>query len=1433
MAVGRSTLGKPLPCFQVQGNYKYSNEYRCLHFFFTGQQKFADVVFLLDGSDDVTNDDFSNMKRIAQMLMSRVFQISKDGSHAGLTVYGYRHKTEFTLNTHDSLRSVQRAFQQVSRIRGRPRLGQALRSLGKEQFTQAAGSRMQLGNPQVLIILTASDSTDDVTRHSKKLKDNGVIVFAMGAGKAKHDELQLAGSTPPQSYVFFHRNFADLFLEITKFGQTMEEVFKISIDVQGGKKADVVFLLDGSKDIGRNEFEQIKKWVETLVGVLHIDSNIVQVGVAQYGQRPRSEFYLNTHKTIKEMQVAIQNIQPMGGPSKLYEGLELLRQEQFVERSGSRAKEDTIKVAIVLVGSKSQVDPRSQANALQSDGVKMFAVGAGNVEVNQLNAIASKPPDIHSFYQPDILAMSLALPAIGKALGETLGAPIEIQVIQGGPDIILLLDGSSAVGRSDFVYIRLLASHLIAGLDIGPDQTHVAVVQYGSTPHTEFDLDGFMDQDSAVNAINRITYRGGRSDLAGGLQHVLNNVMVEDKGSRKERGAPQLVLILTGSSPDNLAAAKKASKALQEERVMVMAVGAGRITERQLQEIVSVPADTMALYHGSSYTGIERISTNLLGYISTAIGSRKQTMTPTTVDLVFLLDGSHNIALSDFDLMKHIVETIVGVLDVGQDKTQVGMVQFGGQPRSEFYLNTYRSNAEITDALQNFKPKGGQSNLREGLELLRRDQFVEGRGGRAKDGAMQVAIILSGSTSVEDPTMAAKSLQEAGVNIFAMGAGKTDKNQLLRIGDKPTDNFVFYKEDYLDLAHELSKMGTYLGHLIGVPIEIQVHTKVITHPPESMTGPDIVFLLDGSNNVGSRNFELIRQLAAHVTKGLNVAPEQSQVAVVQYGSTPRTEFNLISHKDKDSATSAINRVAYRGGRSNLAEGLRHVQNNVLVEREGGRGAQGAPQLVLILSGSSPDDIEAAKKASVALQDRGVTVMAVGAGRTSLNELQEFVSQPVDKKAIFHGRRFQGFGDLSFNIYDFMKDAGETPIAGTDNGQQKFADVVFLLDGSDDVTNDDFSNMKRIAQMLMSRVFQISKDGSHAGLTVYGYRHKTEFTLNTHDSLRSVQRAFQQVSRIRGRPRLGQALRSLGKEQFTQAAGSRMQLGNPQVLIILTASDSTDDVTRHSKKLKDNGVIVFAMGAGKAKHDELQLAGSTPPQSFVFFHRNFADLFLEITKLGQTMEEVFKISIDVQGGKKADVVFLLDGSRDIGRNEFEQIKKWVEILVGVLHIDSNIVQVGVAQYGQRPRSEFYLNTHKTIKEMQVAIQNIQPMGGPSKLHEGLELLRQEQFVEQSGSRAKEDTIKVAIVLVGSKSQVDPRSQANALQSDGVKMFAVGAGNAEVNQLNAIASKPPDIHSFYQPDILAMSLALPAIGKALGETLGAPIEIQVIQGGILSK
>uniref|UniRef100_A0A8C4NH85 VWFA domain-containing protein n=1 Tax=Eptatretus burgeri TaxID=7764 RepID=A0A8C4NH85_EPTBU len=792
-------------------------------------------VFLLDGSDDVSVEDFFHMKTIAQVLMN-IMQISQDGFHVGLTVYGHDPNIGFSLNTHNSLQSAQSALLQAPKSQGRPRLGHALHSLWNDQFTEAAGSRSHLGNPQVVIILTASDSTDDVMTQSKKLKDNGVIIFALGAGKANQDELQLAGSTPAQKFVFFHSDFARLGLEMHKM-------------VRGLAEADVVFLLDGSGNGGQAEFQQMKRVVEVLLGVMNIHPSIVRVGLVQYGHQPRSEFYLNTYETANDMQVALKHIQPLGGPSNLHEGLALLRREQFVETSGGRANEGAIQVRQYFWM------------------LKLYFIfetfGELRLSVNLLGDISSALANRKSVEIPS----------------------------------------GDAVGPSNFELIRLLASQVIFGLDIEPQRTHAAVVQYASTPQTEFNLNAFTS----------------KSDLAAALQHVQDKVMVKEKGSRGDIGAPQVVLILMGSSPDNFAAAKKASKTLQEKGVIVLAIGAGSITEGDPQ---------MTYFY----------------FIFSA------------VDLVFLLDGSRDIELSEFDLMKQMVETIVGVLDVGQEKTQVGLVQYGGQPRSEFYLNTYRSNGEIIDALKNIKLKGGQSNLRQGLELLRRDQFIERRGGRGAKGAPQVVIIFTGSSpdDFEAAKKVSNALQLRGVTVMAIGAGRAKPDELQSLVSEPAYKMAIYRPSFEGFG------------------------SCSASDPETEKA-DIVFLVDGSWSVGMNNFQLLRDFIISLIKGMVVGKDRVRIGLSQYSSNPEMEFPLKNDHTKEEILEYIRNWKYKGGNTFTGAALEFLTRNHFTEEAGSRRYENAPQVL------SQDDMVPSAEV---LKASGVVLYAIGIANAPRQKLEE-------------------------------------------------------------------------------------------------------------------------------------------------------------------------------------------------------------------------------------------------------------------------------------------------------------------------------------------------------------------------------------------------------------------------------------------------------------
>jgi len=69
-------------------------------------------------------------------------------------------------------------------------------------------------------------------------------------------------------------------------------------------------------------------------------------------------------------------------------------------------------------------------------------------------------------------------------------------------------------------------------------------------------------------------------------------------------------------------------------------------------------------------------------------------------DIVFVVDSSGSINEQDqgnWDRVKNFAKSIVGKLDVGEDRVRVGMVEFGNEAWIQFHLNAHDNIADITD----------------------------------------------------------------------------------------------------------------------------------------------------------------------------------------------------------------------------------------------------------------------------------------------------------------------------------------------------------------------------------------------------------------------------------------------------------------------------------------------------------------------------------------------------------------------------------------------------------------------------------------------------------------------------------------------------------------------------------------------------------------
>ncbi|KAM9385496.1 collagen alpha-1(XIV) chain [Pholidichthys leucotaenia] len=155
-------------------------------------------------------------------------------------------------------------------------------------------------------------------------------------------------------------------------------------------------------------------------------------------------------------------------------------------------------------------------------------------------------------------------------------------------DLVFLVDGSWSIGDENFQKIIRFLYSTAGALDrIGPDGTQVAIVQFSDDARTEFKLISYSNKERLLEAINRISYKGGNTKTGRAIQHVKENIFTAEGGMR--RGVPKVLVVLTdGRSQDDV---NKVSKELQMEGYIVFAIGFADADYGELVSIASKPSD--------------------------------------------------------------------------------------------------------------------------------------------------------------------------------------------------------------------------------------------------------------------------------------------------------------------------------------------------------------------------------------------------------------------------------------------------------------------------------------------------------------------------------------------------------------------------------------------------------------------------------------------------------------------------------------------------------------------------------------------------------------------------------------------------------------------------------------------------------------------------
>uniref|UniRef100_A0A8C2CAW9 Collagen alpha-1(XII) chain n=1 Tax=Cyprinus carpio TaxID=7962 RepID=A0A8C2CAW9_CYPCA len=164
--------------------------------------------------------------------------------------------------------------------------------------------------------------------------------------------------------------------------------------------------------------------------------------------------------------------------------------------------------------------------------------------------------------------------------------------------------------------------------------------------------------------------------------------------------------------------------------------------------------------------------------------------------------------------------------------------------------------------------------------------------------------------------------------------------------------------------------------------------------------------------------------------------------------------------------------------------------------------------------------------------------------------------------------------------------------------------------------------------------------------------------------------------------------------------------------------------------------------------------------------------------------------------QADIVLLVDGSWSIGRLNFKTIRSFIGRMVGAFDIGPDRVQIGLAQYSGDPKTEWHLNTHRTRKELLDAVASLPYKGGNTLTGLALNYILQNNFKPNVGMRP--NSRKIGVLVTDGNSQDDITVNSQNLRDQGIELYAIGVKNADENELRTIASDPDDIHMYNVAD-----------------------------------
>jgi len=158
-----------------------------------------------------------------------------------------------------------------------------------------------------------------------------------------------------------------------------------------------------------------------------------------------------------------------------------------------------------------------------------------------------------------------------------------------GIDLVFVLDSSASITKQGWEIIKNFTVDVARSLTIGPDDSLIGVIEFGTTVQFLFNLTEHKSATPLIGALGNLPFLSSSTNTGGALQLLLSSAQDGTMGIRN--GRTQIAIVVTDGISTNRQATLDAARDLHAAGIFqVYAAGLGGADITELNAIASDPS---------------------------------------------------------------------------------------------------------------------------------------------------------------------------------------------------------------------------------------------------------------------------------------------------------------------------------------------------------------------------------------------------------------------------------------------------------------------------------------------------------------------------------------------------------------------------------------------------------------------------------------------------------------------------------------------------------------------------------------------------------------------------------------------------------------------------------------------------------------------------